>query len=322
MVEVRYIQFETQTPFTNETFGAFGVNSHTIDPIGEDITGDQQYIYPRTAGQRTIRRRITGPKKFSGTLNTPLYPIHAVSLLYYAMGTLTTTANVPTTLLNTHVIKKATSLPFFRAGIGRDLNEHQYVGGIVGGFTVDYSPSEVLTASFDVILRREKSPLGTLDTSVAFPDLDDAERTFGGSEITPLIDTVAATFVESATLTVSNNVADDAYALGNAHLPAGIIAAFESTGSFDLRYDANNRYTDWLDGTERRFELNAQFTGSDGQRDIKFNFPIISYDVNRLPTDNLERYVQALEWTAEIDSNGDPVIITVINAQENAQITG
>ena len=237
------------------------------------------------------------------------------------MGKLVTTANTPTTLLNTHVITKDTSVPFFRAGIGRDLNEHQYVGGIIGGFTVDYSPGEVLSASFDAILRREKSPLGALDTNAIFVDFDSAERAFGGSEVTPLIDTVAATFVESASITVANNVADDAYALGNAHLPAGIIAAFETTGSFDLRYDTNNRYTDWLDGTTRQFELNAQFT-TPAQRDIKFNFPIISYDVNRLPTDNLERYVQALEWTAEIDSNGDPLIITIVNAQENAEITG
>jgi len=321
MAEVRYIQFETQTPFTNESFSAFGADFHIIDPIGEDITGDQQYIYPRTAGQRPTRKRIVGPKKFSGTLDTPIYPSHAVSLLYYAMGKLTTTTNTPTTLLNTHVIVKDNSIPFFRAGIGRELNEHQYVGGIVGGFTVDYSPGEVLTASFDTIFRRELSPLGTLDTGATFIDFDDAERAFGGIEVSPLLDSSAVTFIESASITVSNNVADDAFALGNAHLPAGIIAALEVTGSFDLRYDGNARYTDWLDGTKRQFELNAQYT-SPGQRDVKFDLPIISYDVNKLPTDNIERYVQTLDWTAETDSNGDPLIITVINAQENAAITG
>ena len=322
MAEVRYIQFETQTPFTNETFAAFGANSHIIDPIGEDITGDQQYIYPRTAGQRPTRKRIVGPKKFSGTLDTPIYPSHAVSLLFYAMGKLVTTQNTPNTLVDTHVITKDNSVPFFRAGIGRELNEHQYVGGIIGGYTVDYSPGEVLTGSFDTIFRREKSPLGTLDTGANFIDFDDAERAFGGSEVTPLIDASAVTFVESSSIVVSNNVADDAFALGNAHLPAGIIAALEVTGSFDLRYDANNRYTDWLDGTKRRFELNALFGTGGTLREVKFDLPVISYDVNRLPTDNIERYVQALEWTAETDSNGDPLIITVVNTQTNAQITG
>src|SRR3972149_3586003 len=114
----RYIQFQTQTPFTNESFGAFGANKHVLDPVGEDLTGDNQYLYPRTAGIRNIRGRITGPKKWSGPIDTPLYPTHATSLLYYAMGTATTVINTPVTTLNTHTIKKANSIPFFRMGVG------------------------------------------------------------------------------------------------------------------------------------------------------------------------------------------------------------
>ena len=146
MALVRYIQFETQALFDTETFAAFGANSHTIDPVGEDISGDQQYLYPRTAGLRNVRGRIQGPKKWSGPIDTPLYPTHAVSLLYYTLGKLTTTVDTPTTNVNKHVIVKDDSIPFFRAGVGRQLNEHQYVGGIINSFTVDYSPDEVLTA--------------------------------------------------------------------------------------------------------------------------------------------------------------------------------
>ena len=318
----RYIQFETQTPFTNETFGAFGANVHVIDQIGEDITGDQQYIYPRTAGLRNVRAHVQGPKKFSGTIDTPIYPIHAVSLIYYALGTATTTQNTPTTLHDSHVLTKANTIPFFRAGVGRELNEHEYVGGIVNSFTVDYSPDDLLTGSFDVVLRREKSPLGTLDTTAAFADYDSAERAFGGTEVTTNIASTLVTFIESCSITVENNVADDAYALGNAHLPAGIIAGFNVSGSFDLRYDTNNRYTDWLDGTVRQIELIANHGTGSSSRQVKFDVPVASYDVNRLPTDNIERYVQTLDWTAEPDSNGDPIIVTVQNGQSNVQITG
>ena len=321
MALVRYIQFETQTPFTNETFAAFGANKHVIDPVGEDITGDQQYLYPRTAGLRNIRGRIQGPKKWTGPLDTPLYPTHAVSLLYYALGTVTTTVNTPNTLVNSHVITKADSIPFFRAGIGRQLNEHQYVGGIINGFSVDYSPDEVLTGSFDTVFRRELT-LDVLDTAASFVDFDDVDRAYGGTEIVPSIDASAVTFIESASISVENNVADDAYALGNAHLPAGIIAALNVTGSFDLRYDANARYTDWLNGTKRQFDLDSTRGSGASLRRLKLDCPVITYDVNRLPTDNIERYVQTLDWTAEPDSNGDPIIITVENAQENADITG
>jgi len=130
MALVRYIQFETQSAFTSELFTAFGANAHVIDPIGEDITGDQQYIYPRTAGLRNIRGRVEGSKKWTGPLDTPLYSIHAPTLIYYAMGTAVTVTNSPTTNHNTTTITKADSLPFFKAGIGRELNEHRYTGGI------------------------------------------------------------------------------------------------------------------------------------------------------------------------------------------------
>jgi len=188
-------------------------------------------------------------------------------------------------------------------------------------YTIDYSPDDVFTGSFDCVFRKELS-LGVLDTDAAFPDYNDLERGFGGVEVTPLFDAAAVDFVESASCTLENNVADDAFALGSSFLPAGIIAAFGVTGSFDLRYDANARYTDFLNGTKRRFQLNAQHGTAGTQRDIKFDFPVISYDVNRLPTDNIERYVQTLDWTAEPDTNGDPVIVTVINDQENAPFTG
>ena len=70
----RYIRFEKQTDFTTETFAAWGANAHIIDPVGEDITGDKQSVYPKTAGIRNKRARVKGKNKFSGTVDTPLYP--------------------------------------------------------------------------------------------------------------------------------------------------------------------------------------------------------------------------------------------------------
>lgn len=322
----RYFQFETKADFTSESFGAFGVNDHKLDVSGEDITGDHQYIYPPTATGRTKRDRITGPKKFGGPIDTPVFAVGATTLLYYGLGTCTTTTNTPTTAHNQHVLTKGKTLPFFRAAIGRDLAEHQYVGGIVGGFTLDYSPSEVLMASFDVMFRRELSPLGTLKTDSEasfFPAYSTTERTFGGVEVATEIDGVdAGDCFESATISVENNVADDAYCLGSAYLSAGIVAGLEVTGSFDLQYVSTNRYTDWLDGTERQFTLKATHSATTAERRVWTDLPKLSFDTTKLPTDNIERYVQTVDYTAESDSNGDPIIITVANAESNAQFTG
>ena len=318
----RYFQFETQSTFIDETFPTMGVSHHVLDVSGEDITGDQQYIYPSTSTGRVKRNRISGPVKFSGPIDIPMYSIGAPTMLFYALGAVTTITASPTTALNTHSIKKSKTIPFFRAAIGRDQKEHKYVGGIVGGFTLDYSPDEIFTGSFDLIFRREKTPLSTLSTSVTFPDYNSLERAFGGVEVTPKIGGSDVTFVESLSVTVENNVAEDAFALGSKYLPAGIVAELALSGSMDLRYDSSDRYTDWLDGTERQIEVNALHGTGDNQRDIQVDLPLCSYDVNRVPTDNIERYVQTIDFTPEQDTNGDPIIITVINAESNTEIAG
>jgi len=317
----RYFQFETQSTFIGESSSAFGTNSHVLDVSGEDITGDQQYIYPLTSTGRVKRNRITGPKKFTGPIDVPIFPREAATLLYYSLGSATTVVNTPVSGINTHTIKKAKTIPFFRAHIGRDLNAHRYTGGIISGFTLDYSPEEVLMGSFDVIFRKELS-VATLSSSVTFPDYNVAERAFGGVEVAATIGGSSATYVESASITIENNVAEDAFALGSAYLPAGIVAALEPSGSMDLRYDVNTRYTDWLNGTEVAFVLNGTYGTGTAQRRVQINCPKISYDVNRLPTDNIERFVQTIDFTPELDSNGDPIIITVVNSRTNAQLVG
>jgi hypothetical protein len=327
MVVDRYVQFQTQTTFVGESFDAFGANDHRLDVSGEDITGDHQYIYPATVTGRTKRDRITGPKKFSGPIDCPIFSVGATSLLYYGLGKLTTVANTPTTNLNTHTITKAKTIPFFRAGIGRDLKEHQYVGGMIGGFTLDWDPNELFTGTFDTVFRKELSPLGTLNTTTSgfFPEFSKLERAFGGSEVATLVDgSDQGDCFESISVEIDNSIADDAYCLGSPYLSAGVIAGLEVTGSFDLVYEASTMYTRWLDGTEIQLELNAAHDVGDAalERKVDVDLPKISMDVNKLPTDNIERYVQTVDFTAETDTNGDPIIVKVVNAEENAKIAG
>lgn len=317
----RYIKFETQANFTDETFGVSGADSHIIDPVGEDITGDKQFIYPRTAGIRNQRAHIKGKNKFSGTIDAPLYPTHAVSLIYYAMGAVSTTTGTPTTGTNTHIITKANTVPFFRMAIGRDLRQHEYVGGIINSMSVDYTMDDIITGSFDVMFRKEL-PNEALETSEAFLDFDENERAFGGAESSVTIDASADDRIESFSVTLENNVADDAYSLGSEFLPAGIIAALNVTGSSDMRFDTISEYDAFINETNRAIVLTGAFGSADLTRSVAFDIPVVNYDTNNLPTDNFERYVQTLAWTAEPDSNSDPLIVTVKNAQVAAAFAG
>jgi len=317
----RYIKFETQADFTTETFAAFGANSHIIDPVGEDITGDKQFVYPKTAGIRNKRAHVAGKNKFSGTIDAPLYPTHAPSLIYYAMGAVTTNLGTPTTGTNTHIITKANTVPFFRMAIGRDLRQHEYVGGIVNSMSVDYTMDDIITGSFDVMFRKELAN-AALETSEAFLDFDSAERAFGGAESAVRIDTVADDRIESLSISLENNVADDAYSLGSSFLPAGIIADLDVTGSIDVRFDSIGLYDDFIAETQKQLDLTGAFGSADLTRSTKFDIPVATLDTNNLPMDGFERFVQTLNFTAEPDSNSDPLIVTIHNAQVAAAFAG
>jgi|GEM_PF-4661011 len=312
--------FEKKTTFTDESFGSFGANSHALDVGGDDISGDHQYIYPLTTSDRVKRSKIQGPQKFTGSISVPLFPVGAASLVYYALGTVTTTLGTPNTDVNQHVITKAKTIPFFRAEFGRDVKAHRYVGGIVNTMTLDYNPAELLMASFDVVFRKELS-MGTL-SSVTFPEFNSVERPLGGTEVSATFGGSSATFVESMSITCENNVEEDSFALGSKYLPAGIIAMLDVTGSMDLRYDVETRYQDWLDGTDKQVVLEGSYGSGEAYRKIKVDLPDIAYDTNNLPVDNYERLVQTIDFTAQRDSNGDPILVTIVNEKTNAQFTG
>ena len=317
----RYIKFETQSNFTDEAFGPFGSSSHIIDPVGEDITGDKQYVYPKTAGIRNKRAHVKGKNKFSGTIDAPLYPTHAPSLIYYAMGGVATTPNVPNTLVNTHVITKANTVPFFRMAIGRDLRQHEYVGGIVNSMSVDYTMDDIITASFDVMFRKELANV-SLETSEAFLDFDTLERAFGGAESAVKIDTTADDRIESFSVTLENNIADDAYSLGSSFLPAGIVADLDVTGSMDVRFDSIDLYDKFIAETQIQVEVEGTFGSGTTLRSVKFDVPVANLDTNNLPMDGFERFVQTLNYTAEPDTNSDPLIVTIHNEQIAASFAG
>ena len=60
---------------------------------------------------------------------------------------------------------------------------------------------------------------------------------------------------------------------------------------------------------------------SANNRKLTIKLPRIAYDSNRLPTDNVERFVQAISFTCETNAAGDPIIVEVINAETEAQFT-
>ena len=315
----RYTRFETSTAIsTHDASWTPGGNVHILDVGGEDITTDNSYIYPQTASNRTTKHRIVGPLGITGPIATPLFPEEAATLLYYGLGSVASTGSSSPW---THVIKKGSSLPFFSLEVGRDQKAHKYIGGAVNSFTLDYAPDDTLNGSFDCVFRKELATSAL--ASVTFPDFNSVNRAFAGPDITFSIgaaegSVTASTLCEACSISVENNLASDAYSLGSNLLPAQIVGGLGITGTMDLRYETSANYDDFIATTEKSIKLTGAYGSAAGTRSIEVLLGRIAYDTNRLPTDNVERFVQAIGFTAETNAAGDPIQITVQNSKSNA----
>jgi len=328
----RYTGFEDTVDLFDADALTFTADRHDLDVISEDITPERGHIYPATSTGRTRRGKITGPKSWSGSIESPLFPLEAASLVYYSLGSNSFTLDMPTSGVNIHAVSQALAIPGFVVAIGRDDMSHEYTGCVATGCTLDYAPDATLTQSTDVFFRKEQ-PRTSLDT-VTFEDFDVADRAFGGVEVTPGIgpaNTAAPAevkFIESATVSWTNEFSDDAFSLGSEFLPANIVANFEATGSFDLRFESSSDvYDDVVSSANKAFQLDATFGSGASERAAKVILDNISYDSTSIPTDGNQRYVQTVEFTCENgDGTGDgivgaPVVIEFINDDLEAEFT-
>ncbi len=321
----RYTSFEATAALYTDDTHTFGADRHDIDVVTEELSPERNNVYAVTSKGRTPRTKLNGPLGWSGNIECLLYPIEAPTLIYYAMGAISSTPDMPVTGVDTHLITPAAVIPHFILEVGRDVVAHKYTGVVATGYTLEYAPDAAVTVNVDVNARKEQAnaALG----SVTFADFNIAERAYGGVEVDTLIGAAESgsptSFgtVESFSFTYDNNFEDGAYVLGDRHLSGNFVNQINATGNFDLSFLAIADYDDVVGDVEKELELAmTQGTGA-AERSVKFTFPRISYDTTSLPTNNAERFVQGLEFTANDNAAGDAVIMEVINAQDEAQFT-
>lgn len=320
MANNRYVMVEAQA-FNLDTFVTpfvGGGELHAVDQVSEDISEEHGFVYVQTSAKRLARNRLLGPRVLGGEIAVPLYTMGTPTLLYYALGAVTTTE--PVTMLvppnYKHDITPGTSIPSFKMAVGKDLNEHGFVGCAMKGVKIDYSVGDPALCTFDLLIRKEIDPPGTLQTPT-FPDYDVKERTFLGTEVTVEVDDVAAGYVRSMSLDISNDVVEDNFAFGSRELPDLRIQGLEVTGTVTIAFDNIQRYQDVLSETESKFEF-LFATGTLGMADyrqVEIVLPKVSYDTAKLPTDGNKEYVLEVNFTAEVDPgvDDDPITINIFN---------
>ncbi len=326
MANNRYVVFQEQA-FALETYAAFSANAllHPVDQVSEDIGEEHGFVYTESSATRRSRNRMLGPRVTSGEIAVPLYTMGTPTLLYYALGKVTTTeeaAGPPQN--NKHVIVPENTIPPFRMGVGKDLNEHKFVGCAMKGVKIDYTVGEAALATFDVLVRKELSPPGTLITPT-FPDYDVVERTFLGIEVEVKIDTVIQNaIVRTLSIEIANDLVEDNHGFGDRFIPSLRVQNFTITGSMTLAYNTLADYQDVLDEAEKKFEFlfSTGTLGMTGYRDMQIILDKVSFDTMKLPTDSNKEFILELNFTAEVDpaASGEPIQIIVHNDETAAEL--
>lgn len=309
----RYCSFEaTAATYGTDTF-TFTANQHDIDLVSEEITPDRGHQFPYTSKGRTPRTRLTGPLAWAGSIETLMYTENVPSLFYYAMGANATVVDMPTMGVNQHTVTPANQIKHFIMEIGRDVVAHRYVNCVIDGYSIDFAPADPLTASFDVNCRKELAT--TTLASITYPDYDSAERTFSGVELVSAMGAAEGgspttiTTVESANISYANNFTGDAYVLGDQHLSGKFVNQQEVSGSLELSFLAIADYDDVLADTDKELWLTATQGAGAAERGYVIKLPRISYDTTSIPTNNAERYIQNLDFTATSNAAGNNIEI-------------
>lgn len=322
----RYTSFEaTAAGYTTDTH-TFTAARHDIDVVSEELTPERNNIYAVTSKGRTPRRKLQGPLAWTGNIETLLYTTQAPTLIYYAMGGNSFALDTPQTGVNTHSVTQANTIPHFIMEVGRDDVGHKYTGCVATGFTVDYTPDTAVTLNVDVNARKEQAS-GSL-ASVTLDDFDSAERAYGGTEIITQFGAAeggspsSEAVVESANITYDNNFEDSAYVLGDQHLSGNFVNQINLSGSIEVSFIDSTKYFEVTSDTEKELWLvaNNGLTLT-AERGYTFKLPRISYDTTTLATNNAERYVQTIDFTANDNATGNNMIVEIINSEAEADFT-
>ena len=322
--------------------------AHFLDQVSEDITVDRGLIFPETSAQRVMRNRIPGQIAIGGDIQIPFYSQGTPTLIYYALGSATTTGAGP----YLHKIRSRFNRDregnpgprVFQMSIGKDGNntdarkEHRFVGCVVRTMTFDFDPSETVLVTFGIMCRQEiaavalkKRQTGMLHdlTTMNFPNYNTKERVPGGTEMVIMRAGAKENSLESASIEVDNGFIDDNFAIGSRFLPSAYEQNFTVSGSLEFGYDSHTKYQNVLDEAKWSMDFNGPTlrggkTGGDNtnsaDRQVKVNLPQIALTNVSLPTEGTDRYILSVDYQGERTTDNDLIKVDVVNGETGPRL--
>jgi len=267
------------------------------DIIRENLAARRTTMFDRdTVADRQLTKAVRGEEYVEGDIEMYLNSQQIGHILLSCLGSVATTGTGP----YTHTFSVADSLPSLTLRSGLDNVKEKIVAGAVVD-TLEIV-AEVGRARARAGIVGRQLTLGSVG-SPTFTTVEDF--THGDATIT--INDVAKR-PRRMTLRINNNL-ERIHVLGDYYLSKLKPRKFEVTGSFELYFESEAEYQDFLSLTPR--DLNIKFER--GNHRIEFDIDRFVYTDARVDVRGREPLVASFEFTALKTSTQDAVKIILVN---------
>jgi len=314
-----------------------------IDIVSESVSSDQGNLDVVTAGDRSMRFRVPGPYAIGGSIDLIVNPENMTKFLYWALGSVSHYAGAsvafkheytPAQALESFTMEIAPAVPATEGAV--DYQSRLISGCVIPSFTLEAVARELLTATIDVIGRREGQQAAS-STDPPFSDL----RPFVFHEGVLSYDSSDICHAEAFRMTFDNDIPDDVYFLGSRFRggkmddgcgvgcdPVFFVQGLKVSGDMDIAFtDWTWWHWFWGSGTatgpsnqQNPISLNLVFTGlATGDATypnyaMEIYLPEVYLDTSEASIDTRDRIVQSLPYTAIYNASAGYVArIRVVN---------
>jgi len=244
----RFAQFLRESSYGTAIAGTkrkFNFSGHSVNP-------NVNVIIDEGAGSPDPLNAQLGPFNATGSIDTWLYPNVVSSLVCSGINKATNSTTTGSSAPYTHTISPGTEIDSFSLELGYDaVGTRNLVGCCVNNITIDGVKRERVGVSMDIIGSKEPgtgTTLAAAQTGVLAPPVapfvfQESSISYAGS---------AKTDIESLSVSISNNLPDDKFALGDRYLSdiRSNVGKREITLTADIRFEAATDYNKYIGGTK------------------------------------------------------------------------
>ena len=210
-------------------------------------------------------------------------------LLYHCLGGVATTTSGAG---YQHIITPAISLPTgLTFHVNRDMAYFDYPGSKINTFNMSFAPNEIITGSVSIASKNETAVLVATTPDPNTPTFSTAEP-FTGVQAVILVDG-SPQGVMAADFSVSNDIYEGKYELGQNYRAALIEQKRSVTGKLNIEFDDLDMYNLFVNGTPSTLRIT------------------LTSDQTASPAYSMGIYFPKIVYTGDTPTMGGPGIITV-----------